>query len=1030
MTEGFKDLGSVAVSPIAQPKGTAVEEEERSLFGEAVKENWIISGSDDWERLTSSFEDTGYRMSEEELKTLEGRFDIDQLNKIMDASSEDERDALFEEFDESNERRAWLNDQGLEGTVAEIGAILSDPTLWAATATAELGGIALVGAKASRIARLTRALGAAGVSEAAMGAIRSETENDYTEKDMAFDMLAALTITGGLELALGKNASVLVKEYEDSVVRQAKGALDAGAKERVMEVESWRIDDYARRINSGNSEAASFAEAHLQDAINGGSTSSAVRAERIRSNAMAKSNKAFAELWDSYKKSNNLSGANWVEKARHMNELGEKVWDAKVMGVDHGPEVQKVVSTLDGIYNDVLGQAEDSGLAGFTREMANPSYMKQEWDRVAWQSLHKEMGRDEFAELINKGLYGFDEDDILKRIDELEVQLKGVTDEGAEALQKELDELIGVRTARAKLATGFTKRMLDRADGEATHIDELLEDEAGLVAWLKETDNVPEEEIKDYVQKALRTKQRSADVVDRGKKRIQIDPKASIMTKAGKEVRVADLMNRNALELNQSYIHSMSGHIAMAHNGIKKPSDWKALLDNVRSVELKNRSGQRDAARHADELVEKIEQDRREIMGMARYDTSVSTGNRLTNLLLKHNFMTAMGKAAFSALSEMGRILGENGVRNTLRSLTSLDGLFTDALRTVNKNSHIIKEVNEFNASIGDEYLVRLFNSFDETGVMEGKMTDGLLSKAELIAHRGTQLMAKASLLAPVDKGLRMLSFSSSTNSLYRHLVLGKGSRLPFKQMGLTQPVLDDIARNMRAHTSISSTGHVQKLGIEKWDRATADAFMDAMTTNGARQVQKALAGESIAITQHPVGRVFFQFRKFAIDAYSKHLRADLKDIRSEPLRVLLSTTYGTMFAALGYYGRTMSAAASMEEGKREDYLKERFATERVVANAVQYTPNLGTFVTAWNLTGGSSIDGLEIPVTRTTGLSNRIDAGQNASVDKVNKMLALLADLNTKDPEKFFKQAKPLIPFQNTIPGDLVSNTVERAMD
>lgn len=1023
-------VGSVATGLDLRDPNELPKDDERSLFGEAVKANFIISDSEDVDRLFKDYEDTGWRADKETLRSLEGLYDEDQFEAFIDAVSEEEFNDLRSEFDVSNERRRWLNEQGWEGTAAEIGATLLDPLLWGATISAELGGIALVGAKASRVARLTRSLGAAGVSETAMMSIRAETQNDYSDRDMAFDMLAALTITGGLELALGRNSAELVKGYDEVGVNSA---LDAGAKQREIKPESWRFDDYAQRINSGNAEAQTFAQTHLQDPVAGGSHSSAIKAERIRSQALAKSNEAFIGLWKSHKEANGLSGLNVVDKARHMNDLSEKVWEAKVMGVDHGPEIQKVASTLDGIYNDFLGQAEDAGLEGFSRDLMNPAYMKQEWDTTAWSALRKEVAEEEFVELINKGLYGFDEFDILKRIDELDVAVKQAGEEGAEALVKELEELVAIREARSMLAVGFTKRMLDRSDGAFRSLDELMDDEESLVAWLKESGTYSgksDEEIRAFVSKATRRKQRQKDVVDRAKKRIQINPKASIMSKAGKEVRVADLMNRNAMELNQGYIHNMSGHIAMAQNGIKSPSEWKATLATIRKQELDRLAGQKNASKLADELVEKVERDRREIMGLARYDTSANNGQRLVNMFLKYNFMTAMGKAAFSALSEMGRIVGENGIRNTLKSITALDGLFTDALRTVGKHDHVVREVNEFNGSIGDEYLLRYFNSFDETGVLEGKMTNGAMSKAEIIAHRGAQLMAKGSLLAPVDKALRLLSFSSSTNALYRQLVQGKPSRLALKQMGLTKPILDDIAKNMRAHTSVSSTGHVQKLGIEKWDRATADAFMDAMTTNGARQVQKGIAGEGTALVEHPVGRVFFQFRKFAIGAYSKHFRADLRDARDEPLRVLLSTTFAATFAALGYYGRTMASTLGMDESDRKKFLKERFEKERIAANAAQYTPNIGSFVTGWNLTGGSMINGWEIPVTRTTGLSHRFDSASNASTDKLNRMFSLLSDLNEKSLEDVVSQAKPLIPGQNTIPGELVTNTAKRLAD
>lgn len=251
--------------------------------------------------------------------------------------------------------------------------------------------------------------------------------------------------------------------------------------------------------------------------------------------------------------------------------------------------------------------------------------------------------------------------------------------------------------------------------------------------------------------------------------------------------------------------------------------------------------------------------------------------------------MTTMGKAAFSAFSEMGRVMAENRARNVLKMIPSMHKIITDSFRNVNKHDTIIKEVNAFNASIGDEHLIRYFNSFDETGVRDGEFTDGLMNKAELYMHRGARFMAKASLLAPVDKGLRFVSFQSSMNSLYANLMKGQKARLAFEEMGMSKGLQARIKQQMELHNvETDFWGNVTKLNIDKWDRKTADEMMEALTVNSNRQVQKTIAGENTAITSHPVGRVIMQFRTFAINSYAKHLRADIRSARNgKALRVM-----------------------------------------------------------------------------------------------------------------------------------------------
>ena len=1027
----------------------------RTLPEAARDESFIIAGHEDLDRVFKNYEDSGWRMSDEEFNALPNKYDIEQLTALKESVSEEERDDLMGEFDEALNRREFLASHGWKGTAAQIGATLLDPTLWGATVGAEVGGVALVGAQLTRVGRLLRTLGAAGVSESAMIGIRAKAENDYSEEDMAFDFIAALTITGALEGALGKSAADAVKAREDDAIEQAleaNGLRDAGAAERSLDAGRGRIDDYGRRINSGNSELASFAQTHLQDPLKGGSDSTAVKAKIRRESGISKLNTSFNDLWQNHKEtSGNYSKLNPIENVRQRGQLSEKVWEAVVTGADHGPEVQKVANEIIAQNKKLLEDAVGVELGGFDLDMVNPRYMKQEWKSEQWLNMKKAGATDdEMAELIERGLYGMDEDDLLESIakkqDELATlqKVKAVAKESGEAsakdaIQKELDEMVAIRDARKRLAIGFNARMLGRSDGSGISVTDLLDDESGLKAWLRavpENATKSEEELEAIIKKALTpNRKNNGDVVDRAKKRINIDPTASLVTKAGKEIRVADLMNKDAIGLQQSYINSMSGHIAFAENGVKRPSDLKAIRSSIYQSEASksNKSGVVDseAKGTASKLVDQFDGDVREIYGLPRYDLS-SKGNRIVSLLLKYNFTRFMGMAAFSALGEMGRIVVENGMRNTLKTITSLDGLFSDSLRVINKNDHVVREINGFGAAIGDEQLVRLFNSFDENGILEGTHTNGLLNKAEIVAHRGAQIMSRLSALAPVDKALRLLSFSSSTNNLYAHLVNGKKSRLPMEQMGLTADQLDSIKAEMIKHTKANKLGHVEKLGIENWPLETSSAFMQALTINGARQVQQAIAGEGVALTSHPVARVFLQFRKFSIDSYSKHLRADMGDFKKDPTRIMLSTMLASIFSGLAYYTRVLTAATGMDERDRKAYLDDKLSPKRVVANALNYTPNLGVGVTAWNATGGmlneseKEGEGWNIPVSRSTGFAPDI-TGSPAG-DFLKDLSGLLHNVDDSDSKNIIKKGRKFLPFQNTAPVNAALNAAEAA--
>lgn len=1037
---------SAAVDPRSAPQAPTPDT-SRSLFEEARQASWVIPDGEALDRAFKSYAPSDWKVTEEDFKQLGGRYDNDQLEALLESTNEEEWSDLIAEFDETNDRRDFLASHGWEGAAAEIGTTLLDPVLWGATIAAEAGGIALVGQRLSRIGRIARATASAGVAESAIAGVRVQTTNDYAAQDVMFDMLAAMTITGSLEAALGKSIAPAIKEFEDIRTQEAlSGARgnDAGAAKTKPQAmpSAWRIDEYANRIRSGNQTAADATRTHMQDPVLGGSESTAVKAERLRDHHTYKANKVFHEVfqWDKKQQGVTLSP---IEAARRRAAVADKVWRARVLGEDHGPEIKKAAAQLGKQYDEFLKEAKEADLHGFADLESDPAYMIQEWDHRSWSRVAKELEEQEFVELLHRGLNGFDEvplDEqiVLKKAELNEVKASdSVIREGAEsgaknALEKQVAELEALKDARARLAMGFFRRMSSRTDGERYTVDELVETEGNMVSWLREHEDyskLSEAEVSEMVKKALTpVTKKHGDVVDRAKRRIKIDASAKITAKNGKEYQVADLMNRDALQLHHRYVNSMSGNIAFAQNGVKRPSDWKAMLDAAHVEEMRRTGGNR---KKADELINSLEQDRREIMGLPRYDLS-SNWNRLGSLAMKWNYGTLMGKAALSAIAEGGRIAVEAGMRNTLRSMSSFNGLFTDAWRTFNKHPHIVSEVNAFNASIGDEYVLRLFNSYDETGLLEGTMTDGFLNKAEIIAHRGTQIMAKASLLAPVDKALRLLSFSASTNSLYQHLIKGAKTKLDLEYLDLDPDKLAAIKSAMERHTEVGPFGNVEKLGIENWDRATADDFMNAMTTNGARQVQKMLAGESNRLLSHPVGRIFLQFRSFQMGAWGKHSLADLHRMKTHPTRVLQATMFSMIFAGLAYYSRSMVSTLGMDEGKRKEYLQDRLAPERVIANAANYAPSTGAAVTLWNNVPGLMLPEAQIPVYRASSLGNSITPNRatNPTEDKIRTIISLLHNVPETEGDTAFRKVRRLVPGQNTIVGDAILNPIQSAVE
>ena len=1105
------ELPEVRSPELFTPSPVVEEEQEPSSslgdLAKAAKDTeWVFRDGKSFDNFLKSYDEDQPKVSELDWDALSDEWNEDQLEAFRDLVDEkatvEEWNDLQEEFITTNEAQAIVAEHGLTGVGAQFGAALADPTFIAAAGGSivvgdKVSGVLLAGQRAGRLgrlaataakagfvpgakrARLAKIIGETIAADGTVMALRNETTHDYSDMDMTIDMLATFAVVGGFESAsaikAAKAAHVLETAQAERLVRGVEangeaGLLNAGAAKTKTDAGKYRVDDYGSLMNSGNSEAQFFAEHALQDAIGGGSHSAAVQATRMRDHFVGRQNKAFYLLWKEHKKTLGAQGP--IKQAKEMYSLSEKLWESVVLGVDHGPEIAKAGKEFAAMNKELLESAQKAEINGFADVVSYDGYMKQEWDFNGWRKARTgpdALDDDEMVDLIHQGLNGFDEVPLSQQLDEAtqaldehianrqvkrEDGVDGFKDEAGDAYAKEVKEIEGLISARKRLALGFSNRMINKSDGEnISSLSELMEDPDSLVKWIREDPEfrkMAEDDVKKFVDKALSTRNKGkSNVVDRAKRRISIDPSAQI-TKGGRVHRVADLMNRDAMGLQQSYAHEMTGNIAFANKlGIKSPGDWNEMKGRARAKEIEIHSGPPkldkdgnpinkptvDADAKANAIVDQMEEMKKEIFGHNRYDLSNDWARR-GSVLMKYNFMTTMGKAAFSAMSEMGRILAENRARNVLKVLPSFHKIMADSFRNVNKHSSVIKEANSFNASIGDEHLVRYFNSFDETGMQEGRFTDGFLGKAEIVAHRGARIMAKASLLAPMDKMLRFVSFQSSVNSLYSTLMKGQKSRLAFEEMGMSKDLLTRIKMNMQnSQVETDFFGNVTKLNIDKWDRKTADEMMDALTTNGARQVQKTFAGENTWITSHPWGRVFLQFRKFAIDSYSKHLRADIRSARNgQALRVMLSNMYAMILAGAGYGSRTYLSTTGMDEEDRKKVLDEKLAPGRLAANMAAYTPAAGPIVSAWNTGPGwlfpESLGegGLMIPVSRASGLDNK-GIGSNPTSAAAGRFGALFHDVAASEPEDLLDKGRFGIPYQNTLWGDALINTAARAV-
>jgi hypothetical protein len=857
-----------------------------------------------------------------------------------------------------------------------------------------------------------------GATEVGLATLRSQQEADYTFQDALQNVALGTAIGAPFGLLYKGKGIDAIAEIADTETRRAliavsdsieegvaeQVARDAGAaavktpdqeKRTVLK----RFDEHGRAMTSENEKFRDSMDQMLENGVSGGRPTVSLEVDAVGKHFYGRLYRNTLDQFDIYAKAAGVSKVSLFKRQALKKDFSEKIYRAIVTGGD--PEdatgaVAKAASEIRKMNAELLEKAKAAGVKGFDNVEADTSYMARYWSADKFRSALDNQSPQKVAALIYHSL--------------LSNATKKADDVDSEYL--------------ARIAIGFTNRMDTKVNAEAKSLGELLDDDGELGEMLaKYVSRETEEQYGDVMKMALANKsvKSTSDVVDRAKSRMDID-----MTTEHEGLSILDLVDQDAVGNTHRYIASMTGHTAFANKmNIKSPSDWKA---QVKAVATSSKPHKRQHE------IDKMEQMRNVLLGKPIWGSANKEAQQVMRTIGKMNFTSAMGKAYFAAFGELGRIVNNNGLLTTLKHVPELGTIFRTMVKPTTQGRGIAKEVNEYMGSIGDENLMSLWGRFDDNLVTDGSATQGFLNKAEIVAHSLSNVMSNTlAPLAPVDKALRHLAFSSNTSHLYKKLMAGKKPKWDLKELDMDDSLLADLTKEMKAHTKIGSLGEVKTLGIEKWNAATAERFMERMTRWNAKQVQRSLIGESNIWASHPIGRMLTQFRTFMLDSYTKLFLNDVHQIKNNrAMNAAGNIMWGSMFAGLQYAGRTYSASIGRPD--QEQYLRDHLDFEKSPfdegghfwANAINYNPSLGAPTAAYNtIAAWTPLDQLQ--VSRSTGYrSDLLTAPTIEAIEKLPKIGSALSDGNTVD-DKTLRMMATFVPFQNTVLGGAIINKLLR---
>lgn len=1007
--------------------------------------------------------------SEENVSLIPQSFDQDQMEDVMKAESPEERDYLMDEFSSHNELMMELQAGGLPGLGVQLATAMFDPTALAAiVATEGMAAPWIMAAKTTRMATITSRMLKSGTvaagTEAGLSAARLSSDVNYDVDDAMLDVMLAGTFGTALGWMARPTRDFVETHSVEKVTDNAlpESARSAGAKEvedvPELAAQKYRIDSLATLAKMENNTATTLGKELFEDAVvdQGRRVKDPVTGKTVREKkGVAKHTAALQAHMDrkhfttQFNKETEGALGEWMKEQgyglgkriknpidtfKKQKEFSSLMFRQIELGDVDNPHVTKAVAAMKKQTDELFARARDAGLKGFDEEGFKGSYARHKWNFTKLTS----MDDDNAVELIYEGLKGG----------------------GRKSGKYGEVEDVGAYEAYLKaMAIGFNRRARNVQFADQVDFDDVLVGNVDTAMFLRESltiDDIKrvfseedaaklkgatkEEKLDAAVKKilasAFKTKgdKGQAGAIDRGKKRMDLD--LSVRNANGDSL--VDLFDNDAIGLHQGYIREMTGWISLAKNvksrSIRGKDDWNKMLNDIKREEAEKLAAS-GSSKSVDESFNKIkthlERGKRELFGENTFDVDDNTFNRSLNLARRYNFTTSMGMAAFSAMSEMGRVFAEGGLKNAYRNIPELKKIM-QASFSQGKGKTLAAEVNTFGSSFGDEHLITALHGFNGDDVVS---LDGLSKwdKADIVSQNVQRTMAQVSLLAPVDRALRQFSFSTRYTAIFRHFKDGEKLKFDPKDLGWDDADMESFKTAMLAHSKQGKLGGVEKTGIEQWEPSVRHKFLMGMTRADAKAVQQMIAGQSPQWLDHPLARVFMQFRTFVLNSYTKHFLADTNAILmgdwNTKSTALVSIGMSAILASIGYKTRVEAAALGREDG---DQYKKRLLEDdnALLKNTINYMPIAGSMTTGWNMSVGSIKPDWSMDVFRSTGGSHKGFASF-ALGDKADRLAALGREAvdgeDSRHGSSVVRKLAPFTVFGNTLPGTLAINTLDK---
>lgn len=722
-------------------------------------------------------------------------------------------------------------------------------------------------------------------------------------------------------------------------------------------------------------------------------------ARRVNQALTAKFYSAIEPAYKKWAADENVGRLGRLER-KTRQRFGIEVGLAIRQGDHADPTIKAAAAKVSAVLKEYAQQAKDAGVKGFEDlDLSKDGWLPRVFDFNAQAKIEADIGTPNMLKLIG-----------------------GAIDAANPGMKPKTLE---------KLSRAYLDTMKSLRVGSDAHLMQGMKwDDVGFLRKFLHDAGVPSDEVEEVVADfAALNKARGRQ--DEGsfrnaKRRVQLDETFSITVrsqnaaKAGRiedvTVTFADLLENNVEALFGRYTRSMSGHIGLAKVGIKSKADFDRSIKLIER-ELAN-SEELQKVKKAADVVYKL------ITGTPIQD--VDTLSKWGRFIRDYNFSTTMNQAGWAQVPDLAGLLQKGYLSYTIKEFFGGDFMRYFKRTDGSLDLDALREAEEWLGTGTDFHNNALFSSYDPMEEVGFEGLAGSAHHAVKVAGRGTQMVSG---MAWMTSFAQRMSARVVSQRLVKVALSGEGmSARRHATLGLDQPMLDRIQKQIKAHTEFANGdfgGKVRVVNWAKWDDVEArDSMLTAIHREARRLVQEEDLGDTPDMIHRGWGKILWQFRRFALVSYSKQLLHGLNHADAEEgTRVLISSA----LAAFAYTLRHNVALAEKQvggadESELEEYREKYLSPNRLAAAAIANSAYSGMLPMMWDSTVGMAT-GERFFDTRTSGLGSDFITGNPTYTTMKNALGTAPAGVfqaiirgDRQFTQGDARAVKRLMPFQNVL--------------